>query len=106
MDDTKLAAGNPAHLALADRYGAHAGERYELQVLADRHGEDAVLNWLRAGVPTRRLDVSVLSDLLAAGVTEQRFRWLVSRSVIAALCYQRSGTSDAHLAEQRRREEL
>jgi hypothetical protein len=60
------------------RYGAHAGQQYRLQELADRHGEDAVLDWLRAGVPTPRLDVPILADLLAAVVTEQRYRWLVS----------------------------
>jgi hypothetical protein len=66
--------------ALADsRYRAHAGEQHQLQALADQYGDDAVLDWLRAGVPTPRLDVPILADLLAAGVTEQRYRWLVSR---------------------------
>ena len=59
-------------------YGAHAGQQYQLQTLADQYGENAVLDWLRAGVPTPRLDVPILADLLAAGVTEQRYRWLVS----------------------------
>ena len=39
-----------------------------------------MLDWLRAGVPTPMLDVSILADLLAAGVTEQRYRWLVNPS--------------------------
>ena len=61
---------------LSDATAPHAGEQYQLESLADRHGEDAVLDWLRAGVPTPRLDVPILADLLAAGVTEQRYRWL------------------------------
>ena len=36
---------------------------------------------MTAGVPTPRLDVPILADLLAAGITEQRYRWLVSDSV-------------------------
>jgi hypothetical protein len=59
-------------------YHAHAGEQYELQALADAYGEDAVLDWLRAGVPTRQLDVPIMADLLGAGVTEPRFRWLLT----------------------------
>lgn len=71
--------------ALAEsRYDAHAGEQYEIQVLADRHGEDAVLDWLRAGVPTPRLDVSILADLRPR-VTEQRYRWLESAN--SAACW-------------------
>jgi hypothetical protein len=31
------------------RYGAHAGEQYQLQPLVDDYGEGAVLDWLRAG---------------------------------------------------------
>ena len=65
--------------ALADGvYHAHAGEQYELQALADAYGEDAVLDWLRAGVPTPLLDVPVMAALLGAGVTEPRFRWLLA----------------------------
>jgi hypothetical protein len=60
------------------RYGARAGEQFDLQTLADTHGEDAVLDWLKVGLPTPRLDLPELADLLAAGVTVQRFRWLVS----------------------------
>jgi hypothetical protein len=37
-----------------ERYDAHAGQVYALQRLADRHGVDDVLDWLRAGVPTCR----------------------------------------------------
>jgi hypothetical protein len=59
-------------------YHAHAGEQYQLQTLADVHGEDAVLDWLRFGVPTQRLDVPILSDLLDAGVTAQRYGWLAA----------------------------
>ena len=59
-------------------YHAHAGEQYELQSLADAYGEDAVLDWLRAGVPTPRLDVPVMGESLGAGVTESRFRWLLT----------------------------
>jgi len=59
-------------------YHAHAGEQFQLQALADVHDEDAVLDWLRFGLPTPRLDVATLSDLLAAGVTAQRYGWLVS----------------------------
>jgi hypothetical protein len=63
---------------LADRvYDAHPGEQYQLQVLADAHGEHAVVGWLRFGLPTPRLDAPVLDDLLSAGVTVERFRWLV-----------------------------
>ena len=65
----------------ARRYGAQAGQPYQLQSLADQHGENAVLDWLRVGVPTPRLDVPILAVLLAAGVTEQRYRWLVSGGV-------------------------
>jgi len=54
-------------------YDAHPGEQYQLQTLADVHGDDAVLDWLRYGLPTPRLDVATLSDLLAAGVTAQRY---------------------------------
>jgi hypothetical protein len=60
-------------------YHAHAGEQYQLQALADVHGEDGVLHWLRFGLPTRRIDPETLSDLLAAGVTAQRYGWLLSR---------------------------
>jgi hypothetical protein len=35
-------------------YHAHAGEQYQLQTLADVHGEDGVLDWLRFGLPMRR----------------------------------------------------
>jgi hypothetical protein len=59
---------------------AHAGEQYRLQTLADVHGEDAVLDWLRFGLPTRRLEAATLSDLLAGGVTAQRYGWFLSRS--------------------------
>jgi hypothetical protein len=31
-------------------YHAHAGEQYRLQALADVHGEDGVLDWLRYGL--------------------------------------------------------
>lgn len=62
---------------LADRrYRAHAGEVFQLLNLADAYGEDAVLDWLRNGVPTPRLDISPLADLLAPGVTERQFRSL------------------------------
>jgi hypothetical protein len=65
---------------LADSvYHARAGEQYQLQALADVHGEDAVLDWLRFGVPSRNLDVPLLSDLIAAGVTAQRYDWLHTR---------------------------
>jgi hypothetical protein len=59
-------------------YHAHAGEQYQLQALADVHGDDDVLDWLRAGVPTAELDIPILADLLGAGVTEQRYRALVA----------------------------
>ena len=59
-------------------YHAHAGEQYQLQALADVYGEDAVLDWLRFGAPTPQLDLSALSDLLAAGVTAERYRALVA----------------------------
>jgi hypothetical protein len=64
--------------ALAATHGADLGEVARLEILADVHGEDAVLAWLRNGLPTPRLDVPVLGDLLAAGVTEDGFRWLIS----------------------------
>ena len=35
------------------RYGAHPGEEYELQALADQHGEGAVLDWPRRGSTCR-----------------------------------------------------
>jgi hypothetical protein len=57
------------------RYGADLGQEYELQRLADRHGEDAGLAEIRC--PDQRLDVAILDDLLAAGVTVDRFRWLL-----------------------------
>jgi hypothetical protein len=41
-------------------YDAHAGEQYQLQALADLHGEDAVLDWLRFGC--RRRDSRRLSS--------------------------------------------
>lgn len=63
---------------LAERYRAHSGEQYELQVLADRHDPDDVIDWLRAGPPTPSLDVAVLDDLLSAGVSARCYRWLVS----------------------------
>jgi len=64
---------------LADSiYHARAGEQYHLQTLADVHGADAVLDWLWFGMPTPRPDLPILSDLLAAGVTAQRFRWLIT----------------------------
>jgi hypothetical protein len=69
------------HLEIRDRahaLGANGGQVFELLRLADRHGVATVVGWLRAGLPTRRLDVSVLADLLAAGVTVDRYRWLVS----------------------------
>jgi hypothetical protein len=53
-------------------YHARADEQYQLQALADVHGEDAVLDWLRFGLPTPGIDTATLSDLLAAGVTAQR----------------------------------
>jgi hypothetical protein len=63
---------------LADSlYHAHAGEQYQLQALADVHGEDGVLDWLRFGLPTPGIDAATLNDLLAAGVTAQRYGWLV-----------------------------
>lgn len=62
--------------ALAASHGANLGEVTRPMMLADEHGEDAVLGWLRNGLPTPRLDVRVLADLLAAGVTLERFRWL------------------------------
>jgi hypothetical protein len=70
---------------LADRvYHAHAGEQYQLQALADVHGEDAILDWLRWGLPTPRLDVPTLADLLAAGFTAQRFAGLVTENAGAS----------------------
>jgi hypothetical protein len=64
---------------LADSvYHAHAGEQYQLQALADIYGEDEVLDRLRFGLPTRGIDVATLSDPLGAGVTAQRYGWLVS----------------------------
>jgi len=47
-------------------------------MLADLQSEDAVLDWLRTGIPTKELDVGMLEDLLAAGVTAERYRWLIS----------------------------
>jgi hypothetical protein len=61
-----------------ERYAAHAGQVFGLQRLADLHGVDDVLDWLRGGVPTPALDVAVLSDLLAAGVSARCYRWLVA----------------------------
>ncbi len=58
-------------------YDARAGEQYQLQALADVHGENAVLDWLRFGLPAVGIDVATLSDLLAAGVTAQRYGWLM-----------------------------
>jgi hypothetical protein len=63
---------------LAASHGANLGEVARLQMLADEHGEDAVLGWLREGLPTPRLDVPVRADVLAAGVTAERYRWLAS----------------------------
>lgn len=63
---------------LAAAHGANRGEVRRLELLADEHREDAVLGWLRNGLPTPRLDVPVLADLLAAGVTAERYRWLAS----------------------------
>jgi hypothetical protein len=64
---------------LADRvYHARADEQYHLQALADAHGEDGVLDWLRFGLPTRGIDTATLSDLLTAGVTAQRYGWLIT----------------------------
>jgi hypothetical protein len=37
-----------------------------------------VLDRLRFGLPTPRLDLGALSDLLAAGVTAQRYGWLIT----------------------------
>jgi hypothetical protein len=62
------------------RYRVGGAELYQLLRLADREGEDAVLDWLRFGLPTSRPDLLALSDLLAAGVTAQRYGWLLSRS--------------------------
>jgi hypothetical protein len=59
-------------------YHARADEQYQLQALADDHGEEAVLDWLRFGLPTQRIDIPILSDLLASGVTVERFRWLLT----------------------------
>jgi hypothetical protein len=59
-------------------YHAHAGEQYQLQALADAHGDDAVLDWLRFGLPTPQLDLPILADLLAAGVTAQRYGFLLT----------------------------
>jgi hypothetical protein len=54
---------------------AHPGEQWALERMADRHGEDGI--GLAAGwLPTRQLDVRILADLLAAGVTAERFAWL------------------------------
>jgi hypothetical protein len=64
---------------LAAAHGANLGEVTRLEVLADEHGEDALLGWPRDGLPTPSLDVPVLADLLAAGVTVERYRWLASR---------------------------
>ncbi len=61
-----------------DRYAARSGEQYQLQALADIHGEDAVLDWLSAGTPTPALDGPIQADLLDAGVTVERYRWLIS----------------------------
>jgi hypothetical protein len=65
---------------LADRvHHARPDEQYQLQALADAYGEDEVLDWLRFGLPTPSIDAATLSDLLAAGVTAQRYGWLLSR---------------------------
>jgi hypothetical protein len=55
-------------------YHARADEQYQLQALADVHGEDAVIDWLRFGLPTPQLHLSALTDLLAAGITAGRYR--------------------------------
>jgi hypothetical protein len=70
------------HLEIRDRahaLGANGGQVFELLRLADRHGVATVVGWLRAGRPTPWLDVPILDDLLAAGVTSERYAWLVSR---------------------------
>jgi hypothetical protein len=70
------------HLELWDRVhalGASGGQVFELLRLADRHGVASVVHWLRAGPRTRRLDVLILADLLAAGVTAERYAWLVGQ---------------------------
>jgi hypothetical protein len=64
---------------LADeRYRASIGLEHALLRLADRHGEQEVLDWLRAGPPTPPLDVAALDYLLGAGVTVDRYRALVT----------------------------
>jgi hypothetical protein len=40
--------------------------------------EGRLVDWLRFGLPTPRIDAVTLSDLLSAGVTAQRYGWLVS----------------------------
>jgi hypothetical protein len=48
--------------ALAEkRYRAGGADLYQLPRLADSEGEDAVLDWLRYGLPTPRLDMATLS---------------------------------------------
>jgi hypothetical protein len=59
-------------------YQARADEQYQLQALADVHGEDGLLDWLRFGLPTPGIDAATLDDLLSAGVTAQRYGWLTS----------------------------
>jgi hypothetical protein len=69
------------HLEIRDRahaLGANRGQVFELLRLADRHGVATVVGWLRAGLPTRQLEVPILADLLASGVTAERYAWLVS----------------------------
>jgi len=71
-------ASKPASLPWTD-IGPTVPSSTSLLRLADREGEDAVLDWLGWGLPTPGLDVAALADVLAAGVTAQRYGWLVRR---------------------------
>jgi hypothetical protein len=64
------------HLA-EERYRVSIGLEHDLLRLADRYGEQSVLDWLRVGPPTPELDIGALDYLLGAGVTVERYRALV-----------------------------
>ncbi len=85
------------HLEMRDRAhapGANSGQVFELLRLVDRYGVATVVGWLRAGLPTRQLDVPVLADLLAAGVTAERFAWLTRRQYGGPLSLRDGGRLD------------
>jgi hypothetical protein len=52
---------------LATEHGARLDDVLRPEILADEHGEDAVLDWLRNDLPTPGLDVPMRADSLAAG---------------------------------------